>query len=92
MLIAEAPTWTEAITGAAGIVAGTLLIGVIIWQIAKTLRTRASGAREDAYQKLAERATEAGESAAAGLERANEELSALRTRVEEVERILKQVD
>jgi hypothetical protein len=68
------------------------LMAILVWQIAKTLRTRAAGKREDAHRELAERAIEMQERISAGLERSADELAELRKRLESVERVLTEVD
>ena len=48
-------------------------------------------ALDDAYQKLAEKATEAQRQTAQSLDRAHAELTDIRTRLRELERVLKEV-
>lgn len=71
---------------------------VIAWQFFSTARARASVAREQAYQKLAEstataleRVNEELHRATGELQRTNTELGDLRIRAVEMERILKEV-
>ncbi|MGN9810979.1 hypothetical protein ACTMSW_16660 [Micromonospora sp. BQ11] len=84
--------WTEVI-GAVGIF--TLLISVItvtIVQVAKTRRARAAGAREDGYRRLAEMSVQAQESNAQLLAALNGRLTGMESRLESLERVLKDVD
>lgn len=69
----------------------TVLLVVFIWQIFATSRARASAAREEAYQKLAERATAAQESTAQEQQKISEDLRDLRTRVAAIEKLLREV-
>jgi len=68
----------------------TVLV-VIIWQIFMTYRARMSIARESAYRQLADDAVRAQERTADRLERAAADLSELRQRTAELERMLKEV-
>jgi len=61
-------------------------------QLAATWRARASVAREEAYRMLAEETVENGRRSADGLERTAIELSELRARTAELERVLKEID
>ena len=69
----------------------TVVASVLIWQIFSTGRTGLSAKRENAYQRLAEEATEGQKRTAATLEQAVAELSDLRLRTTELERLLKDV-
>lgn len=69
----------------------TVVASVLIWQIFSTGRTGLSAKRENAYLRLAEEATEAQKRTAATLEQAVAELSDLRLRTTELERLLKDV-
>ena len=69
----------------------TVVASVLICQIVSTGRTGLSAKRENAYQQLAEEATEAQKRTAATLEQAVAELSDLRLRTTELERLLKDV-
>jgi type VI protein secretion system component VasK len=66
------------------LVGGAALLIVLIWQIGATWRARSLAAREDAYRTLAERATATQEKLVA-------ELAEVRQRVQEIERMLKDV-
>jgi Tfp pilus assembly protein PilO len=83
--------WTEASIAIAGIVFVTVVVSILIWQIFSTGRTGLSAKRENAYRKLAEESTEAQQRTAATLERAVADLSDLRDRTAELERMLKDV-
>lgn len=73
-----------------------LLIAIVLWQVFKTKQmnstSRTAIAQDEAYRKLAEQATEAQERTAEELSKATAELTDLRTRVSELERILKEVE
>ncbi|RKN41149.1 hypothetical protein D7223_25565 [Micromonospora endolithica] len=84
--------WTE-VVGAIGIF--TLLVSfpiVIIVQFAKTRRARVAGAREDEYRRLAQTAVQAQESNAHLLAALHNRLGVMETRLETLERVLKDVD
>lgn len=63
----------------------TVIVTVVIWQLFATRRAHAALARDDAYRKLAERATEAQQ-------KTSEDLSDLRQRVERIEKLLSEVE
>jgi hypothetical protein len=86
-----ATEWAEASIAIAGIAFVTVVVSVLIWQIFATGRTGLSAKRENAYQRLAEEATEAQQRTASTLEQAVTELSDLRVRTTELERLLKDV-
>ncbi len=69
----------------------TVLIVVFIWQIFATSRARASAAREEAYQKLADRSVEAQERTAGEQQKISEDLGDLRARVAAIEKLLREV-
>lgn len=69
----------------------TVLIVVFIWQVFATSRARASAAREEAYQKLAERSVEAQERTDREQQKISEDLSDLRARVAAIEKLLREV-
>lgn len=88
----EGPTWTQAV-----FVLGALTILVtagiiVVWQAFVTWRSRMSIAREEAYRNLAEQVAQAQGKTAECLEKATADLSDLRQRMAEVERVLKEVD
>jgi hypothetical protein len=82
-------SWADASIAIAGIAFVTVVVSVLVWL--STGRTGLSAKRENAYRKLAEESTEAQERTAATLEQAVAELSDLRTRTAELERMLKEV-
>jgi hypothetical protein len=84
--------WPEASIAIEGIAFITIVASVLIWQIFATGRTGLSAKRETAYQKLAEESAEAQNRTAAGLENAAAELTDLRQRTGELERMLKDVE
>ena len=90
MIFAETE-WSDAGIAIAGIAFVTIVVSVLIWQIFSTGRTGLSAKRENAYQRLAEEATQAQQRTAATLEQAVSELSELRMRTTELERLLKDV-
>jgi Tfp pilus assembly protein PilO len=91
-MIFAATEWAEASVAIAGIAFITIVVSVLIWQIFATGRTGLSAKRENAYQRLAEAATEAQNRTAAGLEKTAVELADLRERTAELERMLKDVE
>jgi hypothetical protein len=88
----DSTSWPEAAIAIAGIVLVIAVIVTLIVSVASTLRARMSVQREAAYRKLAEDATAAQHRTADQLERAIAELTELRTRTGELERMLKTVD
>ncbi|MGH3013019.1 MAG: hypothetical protein ACRDLZ_04525 [Gaiellaceae bacterium] len=84
--------WPEASIAIAGIAFITIVASVLIWQIFATGRTGLSAKRENAYQKLAEESAGGQNRTAAGLEQTAGELSELRQRTAELERLLKDVE
>jgi hypothetical protein len=91
-VIAEAATpWSDAAIMIAGILLLLTITVAVIASITSTLRARMSVQREDAYRKLADDAVAAQHRTADQLERAVAELTELRTRTGELERVLKEV-
>ena len=83
--------WSE---NAVGIVAVAFLfagITIAIWQLFATLRARMAVAREEAYRELAQESTDTQRRTAEALERTVAELTDLRQRTSELERVLKEV-
>ncbi|MQA14038.1 MAG: hypothetical protein GEV09_07640 [Pseudonocardiaceae bacterium] len=70
----------------------TLVVVVVIWQVFSIARAKVSARREEAYQKLAEQATEAQRSIADDLSRATGELTEVRQRVAAMEKLLREVE
>ncbi len=68
------------------------IVVVFVWQIFATARARASAAREEAYTRLAERATEAIEDTSRLQQQLSEGLEELRTRVAAIEKLLREVE
>jgi uncharacterized membrane protein len=83
--------WAEAVFVHGSFAAIMAAVIVLVWQGFVTWRARMSVAREEAYRKLAEQATEAQSRTADCLEKALTELTELRQRTAELERILKEV-
>lgn len=84
-------SWPDAAIAIFGIVLVTTVLTVVIWQLFGTWRARMSVAREAAYRQLAEEATAVQRRMTETLERAAGELSELRVRTTELERMLKEV-
>ncbi|UJW31899.1 hypothetical protein L3Q67_43235 [Saccharothrix sp. AJ9571] len=77
--------WQE-LAGVIGIfVLITTVLTVAIWQLAVTWRAKAALAREDTYRRLAERAVTSQEDT-------QRQLAELRSRMDGMERILKEVE
>ena len=68
-----------------------IVIGLIVWQGFATWRARMSVAREDAYRALAEESNRSHQRTADRLESVVAELSDIRQRTAELERLLKEV-
>ncbi len=68
-----------------------VVVTVIAWQFFATWRARMSVAREEAYRSLAEESTRAQHRVADRLEAAVAELTDIRQRTTELERMLKEV-
>jgi hypothetical protein len=64
---------------------------VVAWQVGASWRARISAAREESYRKLVEDAVAWQRQATVALERMTAELTELRARTAEVERVLKEV-
>jgi len=91
MILFQTMSWPEAVIASFGIIFATTIVTVAIWQAFGTGRAVVSARGETAYRKLAEQATEAQSRTASALERAVDELSDLRARTTELERLLKEV-
>ena len=90
---AQAATpWPEAATAIAGILMVIAIAVAVIVQGFTTARARMSIQREAAYRKLAEESADAQRRTAEQLELAISELTQLRDRTGEVERVLKEVE
>lgn len=85
-------SWPDAAIAIAGIAMLVAIVFVVVSQVFSTWRARMSVAREQAYSELAEQATQAQSRTADQLETATGELSDLRARVAELERMLKEVE
>jgi hypothetical protein len=84
--------WQE-IIGVVGVfVLITSVTTVGIWQLAATWRAKAALSREHEYRVLAERAVAAQESAERRLTELGERFTEMQTRMQSVERILKDVE
>jgi len=84
--------WQE-IIGVIGIfVLLTTVITVTIWQLAVTWRAKALLAREDEYRRLAEKSAASQESTERHLAELGGRLAEMQTRLQSVERILKDVE
>ena len=70
----------------------TVVIVVVIWQSFVTKRARMSVEREEAYRKLAEHANGAMQKTAEVQQKIAEGVDELRTRVAEIEKMLREVN
>jgi hypothetical protein len=84
-------TWPLAFIATAFFTCIAVVVTVILWQSFVTYRARMSVARENAYKQLAEDSVRAQERTADRLERTVAELTDLRQRTAELERLLKEV-
>jgi nitrogen fixation protein FixH len=64
---------------------------VLMWQIFATWRAKASVAREEAYQQLAERATTAAQQAVENQKQMSANMEEVRARVTSIEQILRDI-
>jgi hypothetical protein len=85
-------SWQEAATGVTAMVLAGVIATVVIVQLAATWRARMAVAREDAYQRLAEQATQAQQDTAARLAQLGAELTEVRERTSHLEGLLREVD
>lgn len=85
-------TWQEALMGASALVFTGTIVVVVIIQVAATWRARVSAAREEAYRRLAEAATQAQQKTAQQLEQVLADLAALQERTSHLQRVLKEVE
>ncbi|GAA3945188.1 hypothetical protein [Actinoplanes auranticolor] len=84
--------WTE-VVGAIGVFALLItLVTVVLTQVGAWMRARAALSREMEYRKLAEKVVTGQESISQQLIEMNLHLASLRTRVEDIETVLKQVE
>lgn len=84
-------SWPEAAIAIFGIILVTTILTVTIWQIFGTSRAVVTARGDAAYRKLAEQAPDAQSRTATALEQALGELSELRAKTTELERLLKEV-
>lgn len=68
-----------------------IVIVVVVWQVFATWRAKASVAREEAYQQLAERATAAAQQAVENQQQMSAGMDEVRARVASIEQILRDV-
>jgi len=90
-VIAAGTPWSDAVIALAGILFVLTIAVAVILSIASTVRARTSIQREAAYRKLADDSVAAQHRTADQLERTVAELTELRTRTGEMERVLKEV-
>ncbi|MEU6098762.1 hypothetical protein [Streptomyces sp. NPDC047079] len=84
--------WQEVI-GTVGLVgAFAAVITIVIWHMATTWRARAILARDHAYRTLAEQTARAQEVTEQRLAGIDERLAEVQTRMQSVERILKEIE
>lgn len=84
--------WPEAMIATAGVLMVTAIIVIVIWQIAASWRARVSVERETAYRELAGQSATLQEQLLAEQQRVASELGDVKTRVENIERILREVE
>ena len=89
--ILAATSWPDAMIASFGIVFVTVVVAVALWQAFGTGRTAISTKGEKGYRSLAEEATKSQAKTAAALEGLTTEVSELRARTEELEKLLKEV-
>lgn len=85
-------TQGESSVAVAGIVMVTVIVAMIIWQIAVTWRARMLAGREEAYRKLSEEAVQSQQAVLLQLDSTATDLVDVRKRIGEIERLLKQVE
>ena len=83
--------WPEAMIAIGGITMITVITAVAIWQVLASWRARMSVAREEAYRKLADESTETQKRMVDQQETMVTDIASLRTKVNEIERLLKEV-
>jgi hypothetical protein len=84
--------WPEAATGMVSIALLGVIVAVVIIQLGSAWRARTSVAREEAYRKLAEDNLEVQLRTERRLDELAAGLAEVRTRTEELERMLREVD
>ncbi len=84
--------WAEVAGGFALFAGIATVLTVTIWQLAANWRAKLALVREDEYRALAERSIRAQEETRRQLAGLDERLTATHSRVESVERILREVD
>jgi Na+/phosphate symporter len=85
-------TWPDAAIAIAGIAFVFGLVMLAFWQIAATWRARMTVAREEAYRRLAEEATQAQRRTADSLAQAVEELARIGQSTADMQRLLREVE
>lgn len=95
LILQEGPSSEETAIAIVAIIAGSLIVTVIAaivaWQMLGSWRTRTVVGREKAYEDLAREMSETQRRTAAGVQQVLDELSDLRTRTAEIERMLREV-
>lgn len=84
--------WPEAMIATAGVLMVTAIIVIVVWQIAASWRARVSVERETAYRELAGKSATLQEQLLAEQQQVASDLSEVRARVENIERILREVE
>jgi hypothetical protein len=84
--------WPDALVAMAGITMISAIIVVGVWQAFASWRARVSVAREEAYRKLAEQSAATQQELLEEQKRVASHLTEVRTRVENIERILREVE
>jgi hypothetical protein len=70
----------------------SIIIVVVVWQLAASWRARAALARDDAYQKLSERSVQSQEATQQRIDRLATELGATNDRLAAIEKALTVID
>ena len=88
----SAQDWSQ-VVGTIGVFALVISVVIVgIWQLAATLRARATLAREREYRTLADRSALVQESTERQLAEIGGRLAEMQTRLQSVERVLKEVE
>jgi hypothetical protein len=88
----SAQDWSQ-VVGTIGVFALVISVVIVgIWQLAATLRARATLAREREYRTLADRSALVQESTERQLAEIGGRLAEMQTRLQSVERVLKDVE
>jgi Tfp pilus assembly protein PilO len=89
--ILAATSWPDAAIAIFGIVLVMVVVSVAIWQVFGTGKTAIASKNANEYRTLAEESAATQKRTAAALERLATEVGELRTRTQELEKLLKEV-